>query len=96
MSYNIVFLAPASEELEDAFHWYEKRKPGLGYELIDELQEYFDLISENPLLFVEQQNRANLHKVPLKRFPFCILYWISVEKEVVYIDAVFHSKRKPK
>ena len=41
MNYQIEFLAPASQELEEAFLWYEQKKENLGLELIEELEYYF-------------------------------------------------------
>ena len=44
MNYQIEFLAPASQELEEAFLWYEQKKENLGVELIEELEYYLQLI----------------------------------------------------
>ena len=96
MSYEIIFLDPASEDLEDAFSWYESKRKDLGLELVIEIETYLELIKNNPYLFEEHKDKSNLHRVPLVRFPYLILYWIVEKEKIVYIDAVFHSKRKPK
>ena len=69
MSYKIIFLNPAADELDSAFTWCEENKSGLGSEFLEEVEDYLKLIQNNPLLFEEQKNRSNLHKVPLVRFP---------------------------
>ena len=96
MSYKIIFLNPAAAELESAFSWYEEKKSGLGCEFLEEVEDYLKLIQDNPLLFEEQNNKSNLHKVPLVRFPYSIIYWMVEQEKIIYIDAVFHAKRKPK
>lgn len=96
MNFKIEFLAPASQELEDTFLWYEEKREKLGSELIDEIEIYLNLISENPFYFEANNEKENLRKVPLVRFPYIIFYWVEENSKTVYIDAVFHAKRKPK
>lgn len=96
MSYKIVFLKPASTELEESFFWYENKKPDLGQEFIEEIEYYLNLIENNPFLFEKYSHKDDLRRIPLIRFPFLIIYWIAEQEKIIYIDAVFHSKRKPK
>lgn len=96
MSYKIIFLQPAAEELEAAVGWYQDKRSGLGSDFMEEVEEYLNLIQDNPYLFQEHKNKSNLHKVSLIRFPYSIIYWVAEQEKVVYIDAVFHSKRNPK
>lgn len=96
MSYEIIFLQPAAEELEAAVSWYEDKKRGLGFDFMEEVEEYLNLIQDNPHLFQKHQNKSNLHKVPLIRFPYSIIYWVAEQEKIVYIDAVFDSKRNSK
>ena len=53
MSYKIIFLNPAADELDSAFTWYEENKNGLGSEFLEEVEDYLKLIQNNPLLFEE-------------------------------------------
>ena len=96
MIYEIIFLQPAAEELEAAVSWYEDKRSGLGFDFMEEVEEYLNLIQDNPYLFQEHKNRSNLHKVPLIRFPYSIIDWVEEQGKIVYIDAVFHSKRNSK
>ncbi|SFI48485.1 type II toxin-antitoxin system RelE/ParE family toxin [Halpernia frigidisoli] len=96
MNYEIEFLIPAAEEFEEAISWYEDKKIGLGFEFAHEIEEYLSLIENNPYLFEKHQDKYNLHKVPLVRFPYSIIYWIDDDKKIIYIDAILHAKRKPK
>jgi plasmid stabilization system protein ParE len=72
------------------------KKENLGVELIEELEYYLHLISENPFYFEVNPEKENLRKVPLVRFPYIIIYWVDENLKTIFIDAVFHSKRKPK
>ena len=96
MNYKIVFLKPASKELEESFAWYENKKPDLGLEFVVEIEYYLNLIENNPFLFEKYDDKDDLRRIPLIRFPFLIIYWIEEREKIIYIDAVFHSKRKPK
>ncbi len=62
MNYQIEFLAPASQELEEAFLWYEQKKENLGVELIEELEYYLQLISENPFYFEVNPEKEKFKK----------------------------------
>ena len=96
MNYKIIFLKPASEELEESFYWYENKRLNLGLELIEEIEYYLNLIENNPLLFEKYNDKEDLRRIPLIRFPFLIIYWIEEREKIIYIDAIFHSKRKSK
>lgn len=96
MNFIIEFLTPASQELEDAFLWYEEKKENLGVEMMEELDYYLNLIAENPFFFEVNSEKENLRKVPLVRFPYIIFYWVEENSKTIYIDAIFHAKRKPK
>jgi hypothetical protein len=44
----LVLLAEAEAELEDAAVWYDERSPGLGDELLEDIQRGLHMISEAP------------------------------------------------
>lgn len=96
MSYNIHFLSPASFELNEAFEYYEMTQLGLGIRFVEEIDNYLNQIKENPLLFSKHTQTEELRSDPLKIFPFIIAYWVVEEKKIIYIDSIFHTKRKPK
>ena len=45
MSLPIVLRQEARAEFDDAFDWYEQRRPGLGVDFVGQVQEVFDRIS---------------------------------------------------
>lgn len=38
MSYEIVLQSEAIWDLQDAFEWYERKRKGLGFEFIEEIE----------------------------------------------------------
>ena len=87
----VEFHPSASEELEAASSFYEGRRPGLGEELADEIEDVCVLLSEYPAIGrkVDEAHRS----VPLRRFPFVLFY--LVRANVVQIIAVAHKRKRP-
>jgi plasmid stabilization system protein ParE len=85
------FLPEAEKEFREAARYYENEAPGIGIAFIVELHKAVAAILDNPL--AAQEERNNIRKKVLPRFPFNVLY--SVENETVVIVAVAHQKRRP-
>ncbi len=47
----IHFLPEVSEDLREAYVWYEGKAPGLGLEFLDEVHRMSQYIRENQLMF---------------------------------------------
>jgi len=71
--------------------FYESRQPGLGAELLSELEDVCLLLSEYPALGrrVDDGHRG----VPLRRFPFTLYY--RIRRTNVLIVAVAHKRKRP-
>jgi hypothetical protein len=50
MRFEIVLLAEAKTDLDDAFIWYKLQKPGLGIEFITDVEKVFLFIAQNPMV----------------------------------------------
>ena len=87
----VEFHPSASQELEAASSFYEGRRPGLGEELADQIEDVCVLLSEYPAIGrkVDELHRS----VPLRRFPFILFY--RVRANVVQIIAVAHKRKRP-
>ena len=90
--YAVINKKEAQEDILEAVTWYELQQKGLGIKFLDEFEEIIEYLHRNPFLFPEKY--PPIHQVPLKRFPFAVLYSISGRN--VFIHAVFHCKRDPK
>ena len=84
-------LASASEDLVDAYTFYEKQRDGLGAYFVRSLVADIDALSSNagihPILF------EGFHRALAKRFPFAIYYRLEDDTAIVY--AVLDCRRSP-
>lgn len=79
------------QEVEDACHWYDERKSGLGNEFFQELEKVLKLISANPTAFpLAPMGRR---RAQLRRFPYGVSYRVMDDR--VRILAVHHDNRHP-
>jgi len=81
----------ATEELDDAYRWYESQRAGLGDELLDEFLRSSQRVADNPRLYpvVDGETRRAL----LHRFPYGIFY--RIQGDTILVIAFFHAKRDP-
>ena len=79
-------------ELEAAAAWYDDRRPGLGFELVEAVRATVESILDAPERWpsVRGTRRALVH-----RFPYAIVYREATDG-AVEIVAVAHFKRRPK
>lgn len=92
MKLSLYVRTEASDDLADAFLFYEERQINLGYEFLDEWEVTANFISQNPFAF--ELRHKSFRAVPLKRFPFIVIYEAGEKQVVVY--AVVHASRNPK
>jgi len=72
------FLELAQYELDDAVLWYEEQMPGLGRELLDEVDRSIRRVTRWPS--AGQEVSAGLRHCLVKRFPYGIIYGIEKEQ----------------
>ena len=86
----------AAEDLGAAGDWYESQVPGLGLDLMDEVQRALDAICERPEtwpLWPGIAQDVGVRRFLLARFPFAIAYVVEAEDLVVL--AIAHVRRRP-
>ena len=91
---NVTLLAPAEEELEDAFDHYERERKGLGLELLYEFRRGVDQILQHPHAW--QPLDPVYRRCRVHRFPFGIVYRLSPDADQVVIAAFMHLSRTPR
>lgn len=89
--YRLIAGKGVGRELADAVQWYEDRDAGLGTEFLRVFRAATAALRRNPLLY--QIVMGNARRVPLRRFPYSILY--EVHSDDVVILACFHESRDP-
>ncbi len=88
-----LIIRPEAEiDLSQAYAWYQKQRPGLGIEFMEEVERCIQLIEERPLSF--SMSAIPSRRAIVRRFPYA-LYFI-VGDEVVAVIAAFHMARHPR
>ncbi len=85
------FLQVAKRELDDAVDYYNREKPGLGYEFLWEIFFAIDRIKQFPQAW--QTFYEDARRCIVRRFPYGIVY--VQEKDVIVILAIAHLHRNP-
>ena len=75
------FLELAQYELDGAFLWYEEQMPGLGRELLDEVDRSIRRVTRWPL--AGKEISTDVRRCLVKRFPYGIIYGIEEDTIVV-------------
>jgi plasmid stabilization system protein ParE len=86
----------AADELEQAIHWYERRRPGLGREFLSAVDECLDVLAVWPdsgATFLELPNDLLVRRMPIRRFPYHVVYMRTGES--IRILAFAHDRRRP-
>ena len=88
---NSAFHPEAKEEFLAAIEFYNESVPGLGVEFAAEIEAAVDRIESFPRMWPEVS--FEIHRCLVRRFPYALLY--AIEKELIMIYAVMHTKRDP-
>lgn len=86
MIYKIVIDPRAVLDIQDAVDYYEFKSEGLGTKFYETLEEHIAIISKSPFL---QLRYKDYQALPIKKFPFILLYFIDDTSKIVYIMSVF-------
>jgi plasmid stabilization system protein ParE len=88
-----IYVRPeARDDIDQASAWYERQRPGLGGDFLDEVLDALDRIACNPELYpvVHRHTRRSV----VHRFPFGIFY--CIEDDAIVVVAVMHGSRNPR
>ena len=92
MNYHLQIQSEAIIDIQEAFEWYEKQRDGLGFEFIEEIENGYENICKHPSYYT--LINADFRRLKIKRFPYLIIY--EIYEDVVIVNSVRHSSRKPK
>lgn len=92
MKKTLIITEDASQEIMDAFNYYESAQSGIGAVFINYLESTFNSISTNPNGF--KRISAKSRQAVVRKFPFIVIYE-AINKQIVIL-AVFHTSRKPR
>ncbi|MGN6265049.1 MAG: hypothetical protein ACTHM5_05225 [Ginsengibacter sp.] len=91
MSFKLETRPLAVIEILEAYDWYESAKDGLGLEFLNELENFYDGLKNNPKTHSYYENSVRQGR--LKRFPYVVVYEIFGPTIVIY--SVFMAKQDP-
>lgn len=91
MAAELLIAPEAQQDVDEAYSWYEDRRPGLGEEFLGCVDAGIQAISRMPELYakVHEEYRRAL----VRRFPYAIFYEYTGGKVIVY--SIFHTSRDP-
>jgi len=91
VKYNILILAEAEIDIENAFVWYELNQIGLGKKFFESVNKSIHFIAGRP--FICSEIFKNIRRFVIKKFPYGIYYRVNSESKEVQIIAIIHFKR---
>ena len=91
MTYPLVIQPEAEADLDEAYRWYESKRPGLGVEFVASVEAGFDRICKMPKLHAVVYR--TVRQTLVRRFPYVVCYLFDDDR--IDILAVFHGHRDP-
>jgi plasmid stabilization system protein ParE len=86
----------AEDELDAAAAWYERQRPGLGQDFIDEIARCLTRVTEAPhsfSLLPSARRELEIRRAAVHRFPYAVLF--LDQTKAVRVLAVAHQRRRP-
>jgi plasmid stabilization system protein ParE len=90
---HVIVRPAAAADIDDAYRWYEARRPGLGEEFLVALNATRDHVIEQPEAY-PVLHRATRRALLPRRFPYALFY--RVYGDNIVIVACMHAKRDPR
>ena len=85
-------LSAAHAEFVSAIAYYDAEQPHLGDDFADAVDQAVATMSRDPTSW-ERVDPRGIYRMPVKRFPYSILYTVTGEE--ITIVAVMHNHRRP-
>jgi plasmid stabilization system protein ParE len=92
----IRFEPEASDELDHAALWYQRRRPGLGFEFLDAVDRSVAMIRRWPHaapLATDLPRDLIVRRAPVDQFPYRLVYLET--PTAIRVLAVAHDSRRP-
>lgn len=87
-----VFTENALADIIKGFSFYEEKQNGLGIRFMDEVDQAAKEVSGLPTGYASYYKTTRERGI--KSFPYKLIY--TVEKQIIYIHAVYPSRANPK
>jgi toxin ParE1/3/4 len=91
MNRRLIVRPEAEADITDGAVWYDSREPGLGLQLISEVQTAIARALKSPESFLRVRRNPPVRRVLTRRFPYRIFFIDRQDALVVF--AVLHAAR---
>jgi plasmid stabilization system protein ParE len=91
MAPRLVVQPESGLDIQAAAVWYEEQRSGLGARFLEELDQVFRRIVDNPRQFPRVEDEV--HRALLRHFPYGVYF--HAEDERINVLAVLHLHRHP-
>jgi plasmid stabilization system protein ParE len=91
MSLPLVLHQSVFDDIDEAYHYYESQRPGLGDDFIATVEQVYSRISATPLM--HQKIFQDVRRAVVRRFPYVVYYRPHPDR--VEVIAVYHTRRDP-
>ncbi len=78
---------------QKAINYYDEQLTGLGEKFNTALDKHITIIAKNPFYQIRYKDYRAL---PIKKFPYTIVFYVNENTKTVFISAVFNIKQNPK
>ena|SRR5215216_6136570 len=91
MNRSLIVRPEAEADITDAAVWYDSREPGLGLELISEVESATSRALKSPDSFRRVRRNPEVRRVLTRRFPYRVFF--IVQPNAIVVFAVLHAAR---
>lgn len=92
--YNVKLTERALEDIFYGVDYYEEIRAGLGLRFQNEVFEHFEFLKKIPLAF-SVKIKEEFRELPLKIFPYIIIYKVDTDVNLVSVYRIFHVAQNP-
>ena len=87
------YVSGACRDYEEALMWHQRQATGRGADLVEEIDAAIDRIRSDPASW--ELIELNCRRVPVRRFPYSIIFQVRPAITEILIVAVMHASRDP-
>jgi plasmid stabilization system protein ParE len=89
MADRLTVASEAAQDIDEAYGWYECRRPGLGEDFLSSVDACIQAICRKPEMHAKIHE--NCRRGLVRRFPFAVFYEYNSGEVIVY--CVLHTAR---
>lgn len=91
MAYSFIIRPEALNDMDDILEWYNRGSKRTSTRFLNEFYRHIELICQSPRLC--RKSFFHFRKLPLRIFPYYIVYSINEAENRVVVFAIWHKKR---